>query len=105
MKKYDALEFLGHFAWLQSCRGGVGQSVKPIDCQREMQISRSSVYKHLKNLMRRKYITKTAYGRYAVNWDVTTVGIATSIVTYFDIADYVRNKNEFLGQFENDCKS
>jgi len=55
--------------------------------------------------MRRKYITKTAYGRYAVNWDVTTVGIATSIVTYFDIADYVRNKNEFLGQFENDCKS
>lgn len=105
MTKYDALEFLSHFGWLIACKGGVGESVRPIDCQRDMGLSRSAVYNHIGNLMERNYIKKVSYGRYAPSFDVGNIGVAVSIVNFMDVMSYTNNPTEFLAQFVTEnCK-
>lgn len=99
MYKMDSLDFFGAFATVQATNRGVGSHVKPIQLQRATKLSRTAVYHHLSRLIERGWIKRLKHGQYAIIFGDKTASIGASVLTAWDMMEYVREPNSWLKQF------
>jgi len=99
MYKMDALDFLGTFANVQATNGGVNGHVKVLQLQRATNLSRSTVYHHVNKLIERGWIIKAGYGKYVICFGDKTASIGASVLTAWDMMEYVREPSNWLKQF------
>jgi len=99
VKRLNSLQFFACFAQMQLEKGGVGQSVKMSEIINKSKLPTTVIYHHINSLIEQGFIKKVKRGYYHVQFNISTVAIGMSVITYWDMLEFNKYKDDFMKQF------